>query len=339
MARNATAAAPRYEQPKAPEYTVAEQRAITQAQIAKPGEAPGRPQDPMFQQRFATMMRRIQHTGTAPATLVNFLPVRLMVNSSMPELQRAIPACTLQDKYTAYCWSEPIVEAIMSEGVRTPIDYVPRQMAEEYVREYTTEGGPGGVMIFDGTIEQFAEAIDPTDGDPRILAEAREAQEQAIGWMMKRFTEAQNHWNTPQHQMASNITQVHRDCAARLRALGRLGDRDPEWMDIQQSQVAVSQKCPLCKLLAQPDQVVCTNCNYIFDVKAAFAHKLIDENSLLLEKLTRKEVEELGISAFVAETADEAPERLKRGHARPMSKAQQSQFAAMQQQQLNSAAN
>jgi hypothetical protein len=323
----AKSSAPVYEQPKAPEFSVAEQRALTQAQLAKPGEAPGRPQDPMYQQRAATMYRRLQHTGTQPATIVNFLPVRLAVNSSLPALQHPIPACELEDDYRTYTWDEPIIEAIMSEGVRTPIDYVPRQMAEEFLREYTTEGGPGGVMIFDGTAQQFEEAM---RSDPKTQARAREVVEQAVKWMMFRFQQAQNWWNTPQHQMAANIGQQHRDCASRLRRIGRLGDHDPEWMDVNQTQMVVQQKCPICTRYSEPGQIACANCAYTFDVAEAFRQKIIDENSGLLERLTREQVEELGVSAYVAETADEYPERLKRGDPKPLSVAAQRQYDAHQ---------
>jgi hypothetical protein len=306
--------------PKMPEYSVEEQRAITQNQLAKPGEAPGRPQDPMYQQRESTMLRRLAHTGTQPATLVNFLPTRLGVNSAMPDLQRKIPACTLNDEFVAYCWNKPIIEAIMSEGVRTPIDYVPRQMAEEFLREYTMEGGPGGVMIFDGTIEEFLVA---KEREPQVQEAVELTKQQAIVWMMAKYQEAQNAWNTPNHQMSANITQIHRDCAARLKKLEQLGDHDPEWMDLKPTQASISTICPICRLQARPGQLVCTNCTYTFDVAGAFRAKLINEESLLLERLTRDQVEELGVSAYVAETSDEAPARMKKGLPRPLSVAQQ----------------
>jgi hypothetical protein len=317
--------------PKLPEYSVEEQRAITQNQLSKPGEAPGRPQDPLFRQRAATMERRLAHSRTVPATLINCLPVPLAVNSAMPELARQIPACKLKDEFTAVCWMKPIVQVIMSEGVRTPIDYVPRQMAEEFEREYTGENGPGGVMIFDGTIEEFLVAKEDDEDVERQFAET---VERAVIWMTTKYTDANNSWNTPNHQLAANITHIHRDSASRLKHLGRLPENvEPEWMDLKTQQQNATKPCPVCRTVPRPGAIICTtgSCNYVFDVAAAFQAKLIDENSLLLERLTRAQVDKLGVSAFVAETSDEMEPRIRKGLQKPLSFAAQQQMAEMQQ--------
>jgi hypothetical protein len=320
--------------PKLPEISIEEQRAITQAQLSKPGEAPGRPQDPLFEQRSATMHRRLAHTKMQPATLINCLPVPLAVNSCMPELSRRVPACTLKDKFTAYCWAKPIVEVIMSEGVRTPIDYVPRQMAEEFEREYTGENGPGGVMIFDGTIDEFLAAMEEEDAE--VKAAFEECNERAVVWMTAKYTDANNSWNTPNHQLAGNITHIHRDSASRLKHMGRLPENvEPEWMDLKTQRQNATAPCPVCRTVPRPGAIICTtgSCNYVFDVAGAFQAKLIDENSLLLERLTRAQVEKLGVSAFVAETADEMEPRIRKGHAKPLSRVAQQQMADMAQAQ------
>jgi hypothetical protein len=325
MARAAT--------PKLPEYSIEEQRAITQSQIAKPGEAPGRPQDPLFRQRSATMQRRLAHSRTQPATLINCLPEPLAVNSCMPDLSRRIPSCKLNDEFTAYCWAAPVVEVIMSEGVRTPIDYVPRQMAEEFEREYTGENGPGGVMIFDGTIEEF---LDAKENDPETKQRFADCVERAVVRMTTRYIDANNSWNTPNHQLSANITHIHRDAASRLKHLGRLPENvEPEWMDLKTQQQNVSKPCPVCRTVPRPGAIICTtgSCNYVFDVAAAFEARLIDENSPLLERLTRAEVERLGVSAFVAETTDEIEARLRKGKTKPLSLVAQQQLREMQRAQ------
>lgn len=305
--------------PKLPEFSIEEQRAITQRQLAAPGEAPGRPQDPLFRQRAATMERRLAHSRTIPATIVNCLPVPLAVNSAMPDLARRVPACKLKDEYTALCWMQPIVQVIMSEGVRTPIDYVPRQMAEEFEREYTGENGPGGVMIFDGTLEEFDLA---KERDPEIRAQFEATVEAAVTWMNTKYSEANNSWNTPNHQLSGNITHVHRDAASRLKHLGRLPENvEPEWMDLKTQQQNASKPCPVCRTVPRPGAIICTtgSCNYVFDVATAFKERLIDEYSVLLERLTRAEVEALGVSAFVAETSDEMEARIRKGQPKPLS--------------------
>lgn len=317
-----------------PEYTVEEQRAISARQlVAKPGDAPGRPQDPLYQQRFSTMSRRLAHTKTVPATIINCLPVTLVVNSAMPDLKRRIAACSLNEEFTAWCWNEQIVEAVVAEGVRLPIDYVPRQMAEEYLREYSGEEGPIGVMIFDGTIEQFLIA---KEKDPEIARELDAAKDAAVHWMTGKYIDANNSWNTPNHQLAANISQVHRDCAARLKHLGRLPENvDPEWMDLRALTQNATKPCPVCRTVPKPGALVCTtgSCNYVFDVAGAFNEHLIDEYSPLLERLTRKQVEELSLSAFVAETADEIGPRLKAGKPKPMSQVAQEQMREQQNMQ------
>lgn len=322
-----------------PEFSVEEQRAITARQLQpKPGDAPGRPQDPQYQQRFSTMSRRLSHTTVVPATIINCLSVTLVVNSAMPDLRRRIPGCTPKDDFTAYCWEQQVVEAVVSEGVRIPIDYVPRQMAEEFQREYSSPEGPIGIMIFDGTIEQFLIA---KEKDEDIARQFAATQDSAVDWMVAKYTEANNAWNTPNHQLAANISQVHRDCATRLKHMGRMPENvDPEWMDLRALTQTASKACPVCQTVPKARAIVCTtgSCNYVFDVAAAFKERLIDEYSPLLERLTRKQVEALNLSAFVAETSDELEARLKAGRPKPLSQVMQDmqdeQRAAQQQQQI-----
>ena len=56
----------------------------------------------------------------------------------------------------------------------------------------------------------------------------------------------------------------------------------------------------------------------------------IDEQHTSLERLTRAEVESLGISAYVAETVDEKQARIKSGKPKPLSLAAQGAMVAEQ---------
>jgi hypothetical protein len=298
----------------------------------------GRPVDYRYNQRLGMLRRRLRSTHITPVTIINTLPFRLAVNSVIPALQQGVTACPMDKEYSYFTWMDPVIEVSVQEGQKIPLDYNPLMMAEEYLREYRTIGG---VLLFEGTVEEFAEEISHPQSATRKAFE--EADAQGLEWQLTRVRQANDYWNTPDHRMASNITELHRACASRCMLRGRLGNTKPEWMDITRAVQEVNPICPACSSpQAGADPARCKVCMHVINPAKAFVIGDIDEKNIALERLTRAQVEEMGISDFVAETIDEKPDRLRRGEEKPLSRfeyrkqaeerAAYAQIAAQQQQ-------
>ena len=281
---------------------------------------PGRARDPQFDQKLQTMDRRYAYTKIPACTILNFLPVPLKVNSPMPALNVTVRAVTRDEAFTHHTWERPVYEVSIENEARFPSDFVPAQLGEEFLREYKEQGG---VMLFAGTIDELDME------DPAIAKQVDATQQAGFKWMEKKVQEAWGYWNTPNHNQSGNITDVHRLCAQVLQENRRLGKK-PDWMDMTVGEREVMPQCPLCRTDVRPGQVVCTNpgCSNILDVRAAFESQLIDESSLLLERLDRATLEDMGISDYVAESKDERPERIAKGLRKPLSKLEQRELAS-----------
>jgi hypothetical protein len=277
-----------------------------------PGKAAGRPQDPEFEKVLVSIRMRHSKTGIQPATVINMLPIPLVVNSPMHTIGGVrIPACSGQNiDFTAHTWTEAdIVVRYIGEGINQPWDYLPIQLAEAFENEYYNFGG---VVAITGL---------PTEENLRSEDNARKINdclERMYAWMMSKIVEANGFWNSPSHSAAAAIVDVHRVCATRMFEIGKIPAL-PEWIQPVREQAAIDAKCPTCGTIPETGAVKCVTCNEILDPVRAFLNGTINEEHEALERLTRAEVIDLGISAFVAETIDEKPTRLAEGRRKPKS--------------------
>jgi hypothetical protein len=285
----------------------------------------GRPTDYRFAQRISMIYRRLRSTKTVPVTIINTLPIRLMVNSPLAELSQGVPACELEQQYAYLTWVNPIIEISLQEGEKIPLDYNPMMMAEEFMREYAEIGG---IMLYEGTVEEFEE-----DDRPEKISVFADQQERGIKWMLQKVKQANDFWNTPQHAQSRDITELHRICALRCMQFKRLGAKKPEWMDTERAAGDLVAPCKSCGAEPAAGAARCRQCGFIIDPIKAFQNQEIDEKHLSLQRLTRRQVEELHISAFVAETSDEREARLERGDDMPLSQYEQRQALAQAAQQ------
>lgn len=280
-----------------------------------PGKAAGRARDTEFETVLVSMKARHAKTGISPACVINMLPVALVVNSPMRVIGGVrIPAC-LGDHldFTAHVWQEPAIEVrYIGEGINQPWDFLPIQLAEAFENEYYASGG---VVALVGM---------PTEENlnkPENAQKIADCLERMYVWMMGKIIEANGFWNSPNHGAAAAIVDVHRVCAQRMFEIGKIPAL-PEWIQPVREQSAIEAKCPTCSTIPESGAVKCVVCNEILDPVRAFLNGTITEEHSALERLTREEVTELGISAFVAETIDEKPDRLAEGRRKPKSIAQ-----------------
>jgi hypothetical protein len=274
----------------------------------------GRAQNPEFEKRLVSMRARHAKTGITPATIINMLPLPLVVNSPMADLRVRIPACIGSHlDFTAYTWVEPTIEAVYAgDGIYQPFDFLPVDLAEAFQNEYYNFGGV--VLILGMPTKENL-------GLPENVEKINLALERMYTWMMGRIVEANGFWNSPNHGAAAAIVDVHRVCATRMYEIGKIPSLPP-WIQEIREQAAIDAKCPTCGMIPEAGAVKCISCNEILDPATAFLNGTITEEDASLERLTRDEVVDLGISAFVAETVDEKPSRLAEGRRKPKSIAQ-----------------
>ncbi len=295
---------------------------IPQASVNR---VPGRPFDVGYANALLSMLNRHEATGIMPAAILNYLPIPLVVNSPMQDLKVRIPAAPLSgDGFSFHVWYSAAIEVDdMGEGVRRPVDFQPIQLAKAFEDEYKDYGG---VVLLRGIPDE------ETLSRPKVEQMIADAKEKMIKWMLRKVEEANGEWNTVNRSGARNIVELHRQCAQRLFDLGII-DALPEWMVASRALKDVAKRCPACQTQPNPGATECLACHFILDPEAAYINNVIKEDDESLERLTRKQVEALGISAFVAETIDEKPERVRTGLPKPLSKAQMNAIEIQQQLQ------
>ncbi len=233
-----------------------------------------------------------------------------------------IPACNEGQAFTYHTWTQVFIDNLLSsEGIKTPWDVHPIQMADAFVEEYRSFGGVVEIL---GSLDGY----DPM-ADPLIRPSIDAARERMYAWAQGVVRDAESLWNSQGGAQKNAIVDHHRACAQILFDTGRLG-KLPEWMRLEPSAHELAKPCPVCRVTPKKGAALCVSqgCNYVLDPAAAFHLGMIDETSPVLERLTRLEVEELGISGFVAETADEKPARLKLGVPKPLSAFERSSLDA-----------
>jgi hypothetical protein len=322
---------------KAPEFSIEDQRESSSSQTAMasgisgrhtvthqgqtvifgeydPGKAKGRARDLQFESVLESMLMRHARTGIQHATVINFLPLPLVVNSPMDELRVRIDACVGRDlDYTAHTWDHCAIQVkYLGDGVNTPWEHLPIDLAQAFENEYYAMGG---VIAITG--DATPENLEKPENAEKINA----CLERMYVWMMSKIIEANGFWNSPNHMAAAAIVEVHRVCATRMFDIGKIPQL-PEWIQPVTEQSAIEARCPFCGIIPAVGAVICVTCNEVLDPVAAFLNGKITEEHASLERLTRAEVGDLGISAFVAETSDEKPARLAEGRRKPKSIAQ-----------------
>ena len=293
--------------------------------VGDPGHAPGKPRDPVYESRMASLKQRVQATGIQPATVVNFLPFVINVNAPATVYRGGVPAAEGAARYATRTWEgwEGLDIHVIEQGEvgRTPQEFYPIQTAKVFEREY----GGGGVVA-------LPFALDVIEDPDEARIKRRELKGQSIAEILDDHAEKAVKFMSALVDRAeamaaddnvAGIRKTHRMCAVRLHALGILAHL-PSYCVARQQLRDVAQPCPDCGQIPKGKNAVrclTPNCGFILDPAEAYRRGVIDENDAALERLTRTEVEDLGVTEYVAETADEKPKRIKRGDPKPPSNA------------------
>jgi hypothetical protein len=278
------------------------------------------PQEVAYLQRLLSSQARIDMMPKMPVTVVNLNPYNLVVNHPLFS-GLTVKACVDGKRYSALVIRD--VKYQVDQGLdrnHVPVEFWPIQLAHEFSTQYEEKGG---VFHIHGDLEKNPELAHTS----KFKASMQAAESALIVFCRKLKQTADNEWNTPNRSGARNIHPSHRQ-AAKMLFERKLLSKLPDWMEGNVDLADVTDDCFVCKANTKKGQLVCA-CSNVLDPFNAFKAGAIDELHYSLERLTRAQVQELGISAYVAETSDEKPARLKSGKPKPASMFEMQQQAAL----------
>jgi len=285
----------------------------------------GRPVDMQFERNKKSVESRLKAIGVMTATVVNFLPIPLVSDSTLWPLKSThakVRAPKDTEDFTVFTFADAHIEPTR-QGVDSPLiawEYHPIELASEYVRT-----NPKGVMSFIGI---------PSDLDDPTFHKKRSPEDQHHGMTYGQVFEQKRaeaiEWMQEQLRIGNEDTLLKRMpnprskfSARRLKALNLIAEM-PTWVEKQRDVSVRIPNCPKCQKPCEPGAASCTNgtCGFIIDPEKAYKIGAIAEDDPALERLTRETVVTMGISDYVAETIDEKVIRLKTPGARkPLSEA------------------
>jgi hypothetical protein len=178
--------------------------------------------------------------GFRPATIVNLNPFPLRLGmGDVGTIE--VPACPADQPYIRHeILKYRFSMRDMGDGSFSPVSVLPRELAEEVVREYSETGG---VFWYEGVGEV------PSDS----LAEARTRQ---VEWYRNEFRKAVDSWTRfHQHKL---VTDRQRDAARALYANGEISSL-PEWITITRD-LSEHISCPACDEKIRRNAKVCRYC-------------------------------------------------------------------------------
>jgi hypothetical protein len=272
---------------------------------------------------------RIKAIGRQPFSIVNLNPYPLMVLSPLFEGLRVDP-CPEDKQYSALVIRDVKFEVHTGTDHNwTPIDRWPVMLAREFERQYAQKGG---VFIIKGDLQEMPEIEEAAEFKDKFKV----AYEGLIRYAYKMKTDADTEWARPNRAGRSNVHAQHRMMVRILFKAGRIRNL-PDWEDELLPTDAAEPRCVACAADLKKGAYMCSACGRISDPIAAFLDGRISETDMSLERLTRKQVEELGVSAFVAETSDEVDARRKKGLAKPLSLFERRQIELQEEERREAA--
>ena len=304
-------------------------------------KAMGRKTDPAFERSARSVQGRIRSLGTIAAGVVSFLPIELRSDSYLFPLKVAvIKPPKGKAPYSLYVFHKYFIDNTKQhvDSPTTAFEWAPIQMAGDF-----TGTNPSGVFVFSGVSstagknrDEIFHEIASLLEDPKWLAtisrepqhggmtygEALEAKRQSgIAWMFEQLRRGNEAENLKKRAEFPAISSAHR-----LFELGLIQVL-PTFVNRKHDLDVKPQTCPQCARRCEPGAVSCTNpgCGglkgpYVLDPRKAYEINAISEEDESLERLSRGTLIEMGISDYVAESAEEKIARRKEGGMRPKSK-------------------
>jgi hypothetical protein len=311
-----------------PHLTIEQQRENITGNFTRTNDGVFKSPDPKMAEYYSKLVNSQQRVssiwaiGEQSATIINLNPYDLVVNNPLFDGLK-VKACQDGRPYSAFVIRD--VKYQTNTGLDnnwSPEEFWPIQLAQEFERQYQEKGG---VFIISGNLEKNPELANTAD----FIAKKSEAMEALFRHAFSMKQEGDKLWLDPNKK--STILSTHRQMAALLFNAKKIA-RLPDWIDLMVSTEEIIAGCPSCGTEPKKGASQCAVCAFTLDPAAAFRLGTIPETHQSLERLTRAQVKELGVSAYVAETVDELPKRLEAGLAKPLSLFEHNQIVARDQE-------
>src|SRR5215471_14936372 len=181
----------------------------------------------------AALMARL---SPKPWSVVNLMPFPLNVNGVLHSHLAnpngvQVPECPVGQEFQ-HKVINGVLYSIKDEGAGmdnldnyTPEPWDPSVLAQDYMKEFNTRMGCGGVLVFEGD-------KNPKDAD--VQKEMADARMKRNRWLLRKVQEAEVEWGDTSGRGRKNITELHRK-AAEVLLHEKILKQQPAWLLVAQS--------------------------------------------------------------------------------------------------------
>jgi uncharacterized Zn finger protein (UPF0148 family) len=228
--------------------------------------------------------RRLRMQTIRPATVINMLPFPLKIASPLYDdlVPPACPEGNVYESYTIRRWKFDWAD--QGNEKYLPVELVPIVLAREFESYFYKYGG---VVVYEGNHDPLS--------DPALVEKLKDAKARMVDYFRELFAEAEREYLLPNKQGIGNIGETHRKAAAYLLRERYIQEK-PAWLELTRAEKDIAEPCPRCKAEPKKGAYMCPGCGYLLDPKQAYLNMEIDAANVALARLSRAELEELGVS-------------------------------------------
>lgn len=207
---------------------------------------------------MAALMARV---NPKPWSVINLMPFPLNVNGVLhTHIAQAggvqVPACEVGKAYEQFVIKN-VEYSIKDEGAGmdnldnySPQAWDPSILAQDYINEFQTRMGCGGVFIYEGD--------DRPEDKPELKARLESARIARNRWLLRKVQEAEADWGDTSGRGRKNITELHRK-AAEILLHEKFLKQQPAWLLATANEAEkTAAPCPACGEVSEKKPLVCT---------------------------------------------------------------------------------
>lgn len=243
-------------------------------------------------QEVQKVHRRMSEVGTLAATVVNMLPWPVQASGiHLMYDDMRIPACPIDQPYILKVISIYKVD-LEDKGGRFGADVVtPIAMANDIVRQMQP--------MKRGGMFQYVGDHRPGENPNPVKREWELKQMDLMKRMMVKhfrikYREAEAYYQQNNRRGLMNIVDEHR-LSTQWLLYHRLLTTQPTWLTATREEADVPDSCSSCGQETGAG-FGCSNCGYILNPMAAFLAEEIEDDHQSLRRLTREQLDELGLN-------------------------------------------
>src|SRR5215467_1686680 len=234
----------------------------------------------------AALMARL---SPKPWSVVNLMPFPLNVNGVLHSHLAnpngvQVPECPVGQDFQ-HKVIKGVLYSIKDEGAGmdnldnyTPVAWDPSILAQDYVIEFLTKMGCGGVFIYEGD--------EKPDSLPELKSKLEAARQARNRWLLRKVQEAEAEWADSSGRGRKNITELHRK-AAEILLHEKMLKHQPVWLLVTEAEAGrMPNPCPGCGEVADEKAAICKNCRYVYQPLKAYEAALIEYGHVSMDRLS-----------------------------------------------------